>query len=92
MKHTLCVFPLHQVLHDSHYVLHKYYNLHLSSGQWEVPVITGTRPPPLTHFSLNTLPGNRGVIFGGTTVDETGKHRVNDLYSFSCSRDAIVRC
>ena len=41
---------------------------------------------------LNALPGNIGVMFGGSTVDETGEHRVNDLFLFTCFQDRIVSC
>ena len=60
------------------------------SGHWEVPVITGNPPPPCTYFSSNTLSSNRGVMFGGTVVDESGKHRVNDLFLFSCFQNTVV--
>ena len=43
----------------------------ISSGKWIVPVITGTRPPPTVYYTMNTLPDNGGVIFGGTTINET---------------------
>ena len=55
-----------------------------SLGRWKIPIITGNRPPPCAWFSLNALPGNRGVIFGGTTVNKFGKNRVNDLFLFTC--------
>ena len=74
----------------THYIL--LHNDIFSSGQWKIPLITGNRPPQCAYFSLNALPGNRGVIFGGTTVDETGKHRVNDLYLVTCFQDTIVSC
>ena len=60
------------------------------SGHWEVPVITGNPPPPCTYFSSNALPSNRGVMFGGTVVNESGKHRVNDLFLFTCFQDTVV--
>ena len=66
--------------------------LPISSGQWIVPIITGNRPQPFSHFSINTLPGNKSVIFGGGTVDETGFHRVNDLFFLSFSENGIVSC
>ena len=61
-----------------------------SSGQWKVPIITGNRPSPCSGFSINTLPGNRSVIFGGYTFDETRFRRVNDLFLLSFSQNAIV--
>ena len=69
-----------------------YYIIMISSGQWKVPIIKGNRPPPCAGFSINTLPGNRGVIFGGSTIDETGFHRVNHLFLLSFSQNTIVSC
>ena len=62
------------------------------AGQWNVPIITGNRPQPCSLFSINTLPGNRGVMFGGFTIDETGFRRVNDLFLLSFSQNTIVSC
>ena len=61
-----------------------------SLGKWKIPVITGTRPPACSDFTINTLPGNRGVIFGGYTIDETGENLVDDLFMFTCSLNTIV--
>ena len=64
-----------------------------SSGQWILPIITGTRPPPCAFFTMNALPGNRGVIFGGLTINEKNRfYRINDLYVFQCYQDTIVSC
>ena len=90
MKCTSCVLLHHQVLHDSHYVLHHNDIIVFSSGQWIVPVITGIRPPPCAGFIVHTLHNNKGVMFGGTTIDETGIHSVDDLYTFSCTHNTIV--
>ena len=61
-------------------------------GQWQVPIVTGNRPPPCAGFSIHALPSNIGVMFGGGTIDETGFHRVNNLYLLSFSQNAIVSC
>ena len=66
--------------------------MYFSSGQWKVPIITGNRPPPCAAFSIDTLPGNSGVIFGGVTNDETGLHRVSDVFLLSFSQNTIVSC
>ena len=82
------MFPHHQVLHDSYYIV---IISCISSGQWIVPVITGTRSPPLAYSTINTLPGNRGVMFGGVTINERNcYYRINDLYLFHYSRNTIV--
>ena len=62
------------------------------SGQWKVPIITGNFPPPCSRFSINTLSGSGGVIFGGFTIDETGFRRINDLFLLSFSQNTIVSC
>ena len=62
----------------------------ISSGQWIVPVITGTRPPPCSGFTMHTLLNNQCVMFGGETIDETCEHVVDDLYIFSCTHNTIV--
>ena len=88
MKYTLCVSIHHQVLHDPHYVRYHVF----SSGQWKVPIITGNRPPPCARFGIHTLPGNRGVMFGGIIIDKTGFRHVNDLFLLSFSQNTIVSC
>ena len=55
-----------------------------------MPVITGIRPPPCTGFTMHPVHNNEGVMFGGTAIDETGRHRVDDLYIFSCTHNTIV--
>ena len=62
------------------------------SGQWKVPIITGNRPPPCSRFSINTRTGNNGVMFGGSTIDDTGFRRVNDIFLLSFSQNTIVSC
>ena len=61
-----------------------------SPGQWKVPFITGDRPSPCAYFTMNILPGNRCVMFGGTIIDHEDFHRVSDVYLLSCSLDTIV--
>ena len=91
MKHTSCVLILHQVLHNSHDVLHHNDIMFIFSlGQWIVPLITGTRPPPCAEFIMHRFSDNKGVMFGGYSIDETGLHRVNDLFIFSCTQNTIV--
>ena len=55
-----------------------------------VPLITGTRPPPCCGFTMHALHNNQGVMFGGDTIDKTGEHAVDDLYTFSCTHNTIV--
>ena len=63
-------------------------------GQWKTPIITGDRPPPCAYFSIDALPDNRGIIFGGVTI-KLGTdvfNRVNDLFLLSFPQDVIVSC
>ena len=39
---------------------------------------------------MHTLHNNKGVMFGGYTIDENGLHVVDDLYMFSCTHSTIV--
>ena len=60
-------------------------------ANWTVPTVTGTRPPPLTRFTLNTLPGtNRAIIFGGLVVNDTGVYRTSDVYLIAYTKDLLV--
>ena len=39
---------------------------------------------------MHTVHNNHGVMFGGRTIDDTGRHRVDDLYMVSCTHNTIV--
>ena len=66
----------------------------ISSGEWKSPRITGDRPPTAcAYFSINSLPENKGIMFGGLTINETGVfNRVNDLFLLSFPQDVVVSC
>ena len=57
-----------------------------------MPIITGKRPPPCAGFSIKSLAGNKGVMFGGVTQDENGLRRLDDLFLLSISQNTIVSC
>ena len=61
-------------------------------ANWIVPTVTGTRPPPLIWFTINTLPGtNRAVTFGGVGIDDTGAfYRTGDVYLIAYTKDLLV--
>ena len=60
-------------------------------AHWIVPTVTGTRPPPLAYFTLNTLSGiNGAVIFGGAVVDDTEIYLTNDVYLVAYTNDLVV--
>ena len=54
-------------------------------GQWSVPIISGQCPPPCVDFTLNELPHNRGIMFGGS-----GVVRYNDIYIIKLTKDTVV--
>lgn len=60
-----------------------------SPGQWKLPVITGNRPPPCAYFTIHTVPGNKGVMFGGIVYDDIGVRRTNDLHIFTIDNTII---
>ena len=87
--HTMCVNSSPGIIYIMYYFIIINYHV-FSSGQWKVPIITGDRPPPSAGFSIKSLPGNKGVMFGGVTRTETGITRLNDLFLLSFSENTIV--
>ena len=63
------------------------YNIILFIGKWSVPIISGQRPPPCAYFTLNKLPHNRGIMFGG----DGGGTTYNDVYIIELTSDTVVR-
>ena len=59
------------------------YNI-LCIGKWSVPIISGQRPPPCERFTLNKLPHNRGIMFGGDPLN-------NDVFIIELTNDTVVR-
>ena len=56
------------------------------SGTWSSPTVTGTRPPPCSHFSFTMVDESHAVLFGG----HSGSGRTNDVYMLDLSR--MVSC
>ena len=64
----------------------------LSTGKWTVPMITGEFPP-LTMFSINTLPGNgRAIVFGGASLAYGKIVRLKDVFflTYSAINNTLV--
>ena len=57
-------------------------------GQWSVPIISGQCPPPCYNFTLNELPHNRGIMFGG--YGGGGDTWYNDIYIIKLTKDSTV--
>ena len=55
-------------------------------GRWSVPIISGQCPPPCDGFTLNELPHNRGIMFGG----DNGGDVYNDIYIIKLTKDTVV--
>ena len=45
----------------------------IGTCKWIVPVKTGDKLPPYSYFNINSLPGNKAVLFGGGFIDEKGQ-------------------
>ena len=67
-------------------------------GQWNVPIVSGQCPPPCDTFSLNQLPHNRGILFGGirnTCADDVYGESYedlcyNDIYIIALVKNTVV--
>ena len=62
---------------------------HVSLGEWTRLV---SHLPPCSFFSVDKLPGNRGVMFGGIIPDGSGIFCSNNVILFQCSQDSLVSC
>ncbi len=60
------------------------------TGKWTVPLKSGCVFPPSTAFSINKLPGNRAILFGGVTVIDGLIHRSNDVFIISFTNKTVV--
>ena len=54
--------------------------------QWIPPVVTGDRPPPISHFTLTPVTNNTAVMFGGATANGFS----NKLYMISFTKTSVV--
>ena len=92
--HVLCVSSSPgRVLQCLFHYYYDFRHIFLYIARWTVPVVTGTRPPPLARFTLNKLPdGNRAILFGGQVIDHFGHHFTNDAYIVTYSKDSVVSC
>jgi len=55
-------------------------------------MITGSHPSQCFDFTINAVPGNRAVMYGWITFDETDVHCLDDLFLLTYSQGAIVSC
>ncbi|XP_019854235.1 PREDICTED: kelch domain-containing protein 4-like [Amphimedon queenslandica] len=56
------------------------------SDQWISPVVTGDRPPPISHFTLTLVTNNTAVMFGGSTYNGAN----NKLYMISFTKTSVL--
>ena len=59
----------------------------VSLGKWTRLV---SHLPPCSFFSVDKLPGNRGVMFGGIIPDGSVFFCSNNVILFQCSQDSLV--
>ena len=57
------------------------------SGTWSSPKVSGTRPPPCSHFSLTMIDDHHVVLFGGS---QSGWRMSSDVYILDLLR--MVSC
>lgn len=44
-------------------------HVHILSGQWSSPIVTGKPPPPCKKLSLVPVGSNRAAMYGGVTSE-----------------------
>ena len=54
--------------------------------QWISPVVTGDRPPPISHFTLTPVTNNTVIMFGGSSANGVS----NKLYMISFTKTSVV--
>uniref|UniRef100_A0A1X7TNV3 Uncharacterized protein n=1 Tax=Amphimedon queenslandica TaxID=400682 RepID=A0A1X7TNV3_AMPQE len=57
----------------------------ISSDQWISPVVTGDRPPPISHFTLTPVTNNTAVMIGGYIDNEYS----DKLYMISFTKTSV---
>ena len=69
----------------------KYFILYYLIGKWTVPVKTGDKFPSCSGFTIDPLPGNKAVLFGGDVIDEKGKkHTTGRVFIISFTDSCVV--
>ena len=61
-------------------------SLHIHSGEWSSPNITGQPPSPFSLFTLTQVGERRAALFGGWS----GSGALSDLFVFELSRHTVV--
>ena len=63
----------------------------LHSLDWDIPVKSGDWFPPTDGFTINTISGNRAVLFGGRSPINSGEGcPTNDVFILSFSYNRVV--
>ena len=60
--------------------------LHVSTGEWGSPNITGQPPPPCNSFTLTHVGERRAALFGGYNISGP----LSDLFVVELSRHTVV--
>ena len=65
--------------------------MYCPAGKWTIPVRTGDYFPPYNSFSLNPLPGNKAILFGGVAVDIWGQRSYSqNVFIISFANKCVV--
>ena len=70
-----------------------YHTVHslIDSGKWTVPERSGSVFPPSAYISINVLPGNRAILFGGANINEQKQIlRKNDVFIMCYTSKSVV--
>ena len=59
-----------------------------NSDEWLSPLVSGDRPPPISHFTLTSVTNESAILFGGFITDEWS----NKLYIINFSKASVVSC
>ena len=52
---------------------------------------TGDKLPPYSGFTIDPLPGNKAVLFGGCVIDEKGRdHTTGSVFIISFTDSCVV--
>ena len=58
---------------------------HMFAGDWSSPTVRGTRPPPLSAFTLTSIDNYRALSFGGGDLRPISDLYLIDFQTMVCS-------
>ncbi|XP_019863874.1 PREDICTED: uncharacterized protein LOC109593058 [Amphimedon queenslandica] len=75
---------------DDYLITNEQNTYKLSSGQWIVPTVIGQCFPPTSHFIIERISHNKGIMYGGIVTDGDEDISTNSIYFFQLSNNKIV--